>query len=79
MARYVYDHVHLISPDPENAARFYEHAFGAQRVAAGRYPDGGTRVELAIQGTRLLIRTPKDASGSVADAPGRCCSPHGSA
>jgi lactoylglutathione lyase len=70
MARYMYDHVHLISPNPVKAAEFYEHAFGATRVAVGQYPEGGTRIELRIEGTRLLIRTPKDASHAVEDAPG---------
>jgi lactoylglutathione lyase len=70
MARFIYDHVHLISPDPIKAAQFYEEAFSARRVAAGQYPEGGTRVELSIEGTRLLIRTPKDASNAAEDTPG---------
>lgn len=71
MARFVYDHVHLISPDPVNTAQFYQQAFGASRVAVGQYPEGGTRVELSIQGTRLLIRTPQDESQSAADDPAK--------
>ena len=70
MVRYMYDHVHLISPNPVKAAEFYEHAFGATRVAVGQYPEGGTRVELRLEGTRLLIRTPVDASCTAEDAPG---------
>ena len=70
MARYMYDHVHLISPNPVKTAEFYEHAFGATRVAAGQYPEGGSRVELSLEGTRLLIRTPVDPSGNADDAPG---------
>jgi catechol 2,3-dioxygenase-like lactoylglutathione lyase family enzyme len=70
MARYMYDHVHLISPNPVQAAEFYENAFGATRVAVGQYPEGGTRVELHLEGTRLLIRTPVDTSGNAEDAPG---------
>jgi catechol 2,3-dioxygenase-like lactoylglutathione lyase family enzyme len=59
MPAYSYDHVHLISADPEKAAQFYENAFGARRISAGPYPEGGSRVELSLQGTRLLIRTPR--------------------
>lgn len=70
MARFMYDHVHLISPDPVKTAEFYEHAFSAARVAVGQYPEGGTRVELSIEGTRLLIRTPVDPGGNADDAPG---------
>ena len=70
MARFMYDHVHLISPNPVKAAEFYEQAFGATRVAVGQYPAGGTRVELSIEGTRLLIRTPVDPNGTAEDAPG---------
>ena len=69
MQRYIYDHVHLISPDPHSAATFYERAFNARRVADGRYPDGGSRVELEIEGTRLLIRSPKGAEQSAGDNP----------
>lgn len=70
MVRYMYDHVHLISPNPVKAAEFYEQAFGATRVAVGQYPEGGTRVELRLEGTRLLIRTPVDTRCTAQDAPG---------
>ena len=57
MPRYKYDHVHLISPTPFEAAAFYEQVFNAKRVSVGKYPDGGTRVELNIEGTRIIIRS----------------------
>ena len=69
MQRYKYDHVHLVSPDPRGTATFYERAFNARRVAEGRYPDGGSRVELEIEGTRLLIRSPNSAEQSAEDNP----------
>ncbi len=71
MAQYTYDHVHLVSPNPLKAAEFYEWAFNAKRVAVGKYPEGGTRVELSLEGTRLLIRTPRDTSRSAEDDPGK--------
>ena len=69
MPQYFYDHVHLVSSDPNSSARFYERAFNARRVADGKYPDGGLRVELAIEGTRVLIRSPRSAKQSVDDNP----------
>lgn len=36
MARYMYDHVHLISPNPVKAVEFYEHAFGATRTVVAQ-------------------------------------------
>lgn len=68
---YWYDHVHLISPDPEKTAQFYEMAFKAKRVSAGKRPGGGSSVEVNIKGTRLLIMTPRDESQSVEDFPKR--------
>ncbi len=69
MPQYVYDHVHLVSPDPRRAAAFYERAFNAKLVAEGKYPEGGTRVELELGGTRLLIRSPRGTGQSTEDAP----------
>ena len=69
MPKFKYDHVHLVSQNPLKAAEFYEKAFDAKRVASGKYPDGGDRVELSIEGTRLLIRSPRDVSQSVNDTP----------
>ena len=71
MPKYCYDHIHLISPNPQKAATFYENVFNAKRVADGTLPDGGSRIELEIEGTRLLIRTPKSAEQSVEDNPER--------
>ena len=69
MLRYVYDHIHLVSPDPRGTAMFYMQAFNAKRVAEGKYPDGGTRVELEIEGTRLLIRSPRSTAQLAEDNP----------
>ncbi len=64
MPQYSYDHVHLVSPDPQKAAKFYEQAFNAKVVSAST-----TRVELRVEGTRILIRSPRDASQSSGDDP----------
>ena len=57
MPQYKYHHVHFISPNPLEAAAFYEQAFHAKRVSLTKYPDGGTRVELNIEGTTIIIRS----------------------
>jgi catechol 2,3-dioxygenase-like lactoylglutathione lyase family enzyme len=55
MPNYVYDHIHLISADPEKAAVFYEQAFGAIRTDLRKHPDGATSVVLSLPGTKLII------------------------
>lgn len=54
MAAYRFDHIHLRSPDPEAAARFYEDCFGASirdRVKNG----AALRVIVDLGGTALFI------------------------
>jgi catechol 2,3-dioxygenase-like lactoylglutathione lyase family enzyme len=54
LASYQFDHIHLRSPDPEAAARFYEDAFGASirdRVQNG----AALRVVLDLGGVALFI------------------------
>ena len=69
MPKYSYDHVHLFSTDPLGAAKFYEHALNAKRLADGKYPDGNVRVELNIEGTTILIRSPKEPDKRSEDNP----------
>ena len=69
MAKFSYDHVHLVSADPKKAAAWYEKAFDAKIKEVGKYPDGGDRVELSLAGTRLLIRSPRGAGQSADDSP----------
>jgi lactoylglutathione lyase len=71
MARFAYEHVHLISPDLVRSAQFYEDALGATNVAVGQYLGSGTRVELNIEGARLPIRTPMHADDCAQDIPGK--------
>lgn len=71
MPKYHYDHIHLISSNPQNAAIYYETVFNAKRVSDGKLPDGSSRVELEIEGTRLLIRSPKSSEQSAEDYPER--------
>jgi len=69
MPHFSYDHVHLVSADPAKAAEWYKKAFDAKTIAVGKYPDGGDRVELTIEGSRILIRSPRDAKQSKNDIP----------
>ena len=58
MPNYWYDHVHLVGPDPLKAAQFYESMFNARRVSSGELADGRTRVELDLNGSRILLIQP---------------------
>ncbi|MFC1860500.1 VOC family protein [Chloroflexota bacterium] len=71
MAAYQYDHVHIISRDPEKAAKFYEMAFDAKRVEVAARTDGRVSAELNIKGTRLLLISARDKSQSADDSPRR--------
>ncbi len=69
MVRITYDHVHLISRDPLEAAKFYENMFAAKRVIVAKDPYGRIRVELGIEGTRLIIRAADENIKLVEDNP----------
>ncbi|MFC1899484.1 VOC family protein [Chloroflexota bacterium] len=55
MPIYCYDHIHLLSPDPEKTARFYEKMFNAEIINSAKRPDGRTSVALDLYGSRILI------------------------
>ena len=68
MASFAFDHIHLRSPNPEEAARFYEEKFGAtvrQRVMH----DGQPRVDLDLDGMALFISGTADPA-YAAQGPG---------
>ncbi len=71
MQQYWFDHVHLISPDAECAARFYEDNFGAKRVAVTQSSDGGTNVELNLNGMRMLIKGYPGLAETMREAVGK--------
>ncbi len=55
MPTYTFDHIHLISPDPEKTADFYEKMFGAKKSI--RDLGGGRKaVAVDLNGTKILIR-----------------------
>ena len=50
-----FDHIHLISEDPEAAARWYETMLGAERTAEYEIREAA-QINVALGGTTLLIR-----------------------
>ena len=69
MAKFWFDHLHLVSPDPEKAANFYVKAFGATDLAVQKMADGRVRADLNITGGRMIINTPAPADKRTPDAP----------
>jgi len=67
MPKYVFDHVHLQSPDPVKTAEFYEKMFGAKRVNTAAGPGGASQmINLSLNGVTILISQTRDgASGLV--------------
>lgn len=53
-----YHHVHIISEDPEGAARWFERFFGA-RVEGWEEPRGARNVILRVGEAVLSVRTPR--------------------
>ena len=71
MPNYWYDHIHLVSPDPEKTAQFYQRMFGARLVGSRQLADGRTSVELDLNGSRVLVinqKTQSEASPAPAEA-----------
>jgi catechol 2,3-dioxygenase-like lactoylglutathione lyase family enzyme len=65
MAAYQFDHIHLRSPDPEAAARFYEDCFGASIRDRVRNGDA-LRVIVDLGGVSLFI---EQVPAGTPDAP----------
>jgi len=68
---YWYDHIHLVSPDPEKTAQFYQRMFGARLVSSRQLADGRTNIELDLNGSRVLVinqKTQSEASPAPAEA-----------
>ena len=57
MPTYLYDHIHLRSPDPLKTAQWYNRMFGAKVVETPQ-PSGPNRVHLELSGVMVLIAGP---------------------
>jgi catechol 2,3-dioxygenase-like lactoylglutathione lyase family enzyme len=69
MAKFWFDHLHLVVPDPAKSADFYVKAFGAENVGVQKLPDGRVRADLNITGGRMIINTPPPTDVRQPDAP----------
>jgi predicted enzyme related to lactoylglutathione lyase len=52
---YNYEHVHLISADPEKTADFYIRLLGAKQLASATLPGGMKMVRLDLGGSLIII------------------------
>lgn len=62
MTDYLFDHIHLNSPDPRKTAEFYEKMFGAKQTSIRELGDGNTIINLNLNGTTILVSQPRDDS-----------------
>ena len=53
MANFIYDHMHLRTPDPEGTAQWYEKMLGAEVLRSS--VDGKPRIDLKLGGTNIFI------------------------
>jgi catechol 2,3-dioxygenase-like lactoylglutathione lyase family enzyme len=68
MAKFSFEHIHLLSPDPEATAAFYERMFGAE-IVRSKMPDGGPRIDLKLGGMDVFILPVKSGDAAVGGAP----------
>lgn len=66
MAEFVFDHIHLRTPDVEATAQWYERMFGAKVLRSMQ--QGQPRVDLDLGGQRIFL-APVAADGKTADPP----------
>ena len=58
MTQFIFDHIHLRSPDPEATAVFYERMFGAEVLRSTQ--QGEPRVDIKLGGQIIFIAPIKD-------------------
>jgi len=68
MPEYKFHHIHLMSPDPVKTAEFYQGVFNAELVSTQESPDGNVRVELNLDGTRVMVMKPAEDAPIAAGA-----------
>jgi lactoylglutathione lyase len=67
MTEFVYDHVHLRSPNPDETAAYYERMFGA-KIIKSVMSNGIERTDMDLGGVMVFIaQVPEDAD--LADKP----------
>ena len=71
MSFYTYDHIHLLSQEPIETARYFNEMFGA-RIVESVQSDGNTRVDLDLNGLEIFIArcAPDTTPSAGSPAPG---------
>jgi len=69
MPNYRYDHVHLVSPDPEETARFYETMFDARILRSRKLADGRTSIDLDLNGWPFRVMDRQASSEAALSMP----------
>ncbi len=54
MALYTYDHIHLLSQEPMDTAKYFNEMFGA-RIVESVQSDGNPKVDLDLNGLEIFI------------------------
>jgi len=70
MATYTFDHVHIISPNPEAAAQFYVEKFGAVVKNRGTAPDGTAMIAVNLGGGNIFVKGRAEKPTAKSPAPG---------
>ncbi len=78
MAFYTYDHIHLLSPEPLETARYFNEMFGA-RIVESVQSDGNPRVDLDLNGLEIFIARCAEDTTPSADHPAPGAGPFRSA
>jgi catechol 2,3-dioxygenase-like lactoylglutathione lyase family enzyme len=66
VAKFIWDHIHLRSPDPEATAQWFERVFGAEVIRSVQA--GKPRIDLRVGGANVFI-APVAASDGVNPPP----------
>lgn len=72
MPNYWFDHVHLVSPDPQKTADFYENTFGAKKDRSLDLPDGRILRAVNINGALISATNPRTKPLVPNTLPGGC-------
>ncbi len=72
MPNYWFDHVQLVSPDPQKTADFYENTFGAKKNSSVDLPDGRTLRAVSIDGILINATSPRAKPLAPNTLPGGC-------
>jgi catechol 2,3-dioxygenase-like lactoylglutathione lyase family enzyme len=60
MAKFKFDHIHLMSPDPAKTAEFYQKMFGATMLDPIEMGNGKVMLSVDLGGVTMLISTTTD-------------------